>query len=80
MRNKEIKLEGIRCPVCNGKGQLTRPRRIKGDVKKAMIKTLVDNGYSYREVCTLLDLKSPNAVTRALQEKKHATSTKDKAE
>ena len=64
----------IKCPVCEGTGSLSEPRTTKleaekTDKKHAMAKTLIEAGYSYREVADLLGWKSQSSVTHALKKK-----------
>lgn len=53
------------CPICKGSGQIHPPRHIAD--KDAMIKALVDAGYSYRQVCALVGQSSPNGIMLAVR-------------
>lgn len=62
------------CPVCKGKGEIAQPRttlKEQDDInlKHDMAKTLVDAGYSYREVAKFLNYKSPSTVGFAIKKK-----------
>ena len=61
-----------KCPVCKGKGTLPKPRKTEKELqatqrKHEMAKTLIDAGYSYREVADLLGYKSPSTVGFAVK-------------
>lgn len=64
-----MKEKTIKCIACKGTGVLPAPRKKQGDRQKEMIRVLVSNGFSYREVCTLLGIKSVNSITRVMREK-----------
>ena len=64
----------MKCPVCKGKGCLPDPRKKFADeseAKKAMAKTLVDAGYSYRQVQSFLGWKSVASVQQAIKTPSH---------
>lgn len=56
----------MKCPVCKGKGKLNDPKS-SFDRKKAT-KILRDNGFSLRDIMTLLGYKSPRSVTKNLED------------
>lgn len=58
--------EQDKCPICGGKGVLTRPRKKALADRAHLVELLSAKGYSYREIAKVLNLKSTNAVSRAL--------------
>lgn len=61
-----------RCPICNGTGKIEGPLKIgKGltDEKKVIVKTLIEKGYSYRQICKIMNYKSTRSISWALGKK-----------
>jgi len=66
-------VQTMRCPICNGSGELPEPNsRIKDDKaeRREAAKVLRDAGYSIRQIAGFLGYKSPRSVFLAIQEKK----------
>jgi hypothetical protein len=59
----------MKCPVCQGKGEIAnpRPRNPRTIDKTIMAKLLRDAGYSIREIMGFLDYKSPRSVQKCLE-------------
>jgi hypothetical protein len=60
--------EHVVCPACRGTGSLPVPRAKKKEAftKKTAALALVNAGFSYREVCKLLGLKSAASISKYL--------------
>lgn len=52
------------CPVCHGTGNIKRPHGMRKDMKlkRDHAKILRDQGYSIREIATIMGYKSPRSV------------------
>lgn len=64
----------MKCPICKGEGEinfidLQSSKKEWVEVKKQMAKTLVKEGFSYRQVCKFLNYKSPASVSKAIKYK-----------
>jgi hypothetical protein len=60
----------MKCPICTGTGNLPKPNKIardRAEEKKAMAKTLRDNGYSLRQIQDFIGWKSVRSVVEALE-------------
>jgi len=59
----------VDCPVCKGKGKLERPNNdpYSRNQIKLMTKTLIDAGFSYRQVMKFFGWKSTRSVSQALK-------------
>lgn len=56
-----------RCPVCQGTGLIEKPLSAEdSEVKRRMVRVLVNEGFSYRQVMKFLGWKSPRSVSVAL--------------
>ena len=67
--------EIINCPICKGTGKiefgkLQSKKKEWVMIKKKMCKTLVKNGFTYRQVAKLLGFKSPASVVFIINGKK----------
>ena len=63
------KIEKI-CPICKGKGKLELPykdTKVWIIVRRRMAKTLIKNGYSYRQVARLVGYGSTRSVILAMK-------------
>lgn len=65
----------IKCPICRGTGKiefgkLQSKKKEWVMVKKDMCKTLVKDGFSYRQVAKLLGFKSPASVVFIINNRK----------
>lgn len=66
----KITLEKIECPVCKGSGKILSPRSAqkKRTIDRyAIARTLVNDGFSYREVADALGYKSIRSVAIAVE-------------
>lgn len=54
----------MKCPLCNGTGECEVKPTSKH--KKDVARILVENGWSYSEIATVLGWKSKNSVRHAL--------------
>jgi len=71
--NKKLIMNKEICPVCKGKGKLELPFKNTRDwkiVKKRMVKTLIESGYSYRQVCKFLGYGSTRSIGIIIHNKK----------
>lgn len=59
----------VECPVCKGAGTLPRPLKKIQLARKDAVQALLDAGFSYREVASLLGYRSPGSVLAALKVK-----------
>ena len=62
----------MKCPCCNGSGELPEPRsseRDRSDERARMAKVLREAGYSIRQIGAFLEYKSPRSVVLALERK-----------
>jgi len=59
----------MKCPVCNGTGELTEPKTKKelATLRKDAARILHDAGFGLREIQRLLGLKSPHSVSLYLK-------------
>jgi hypothetical protein len=57
----------ITCPVCKGEGFVQTPKKQKAKTKEMAIRSLVDAGFSYREIIGILGYRSVTTVTRAMK-------------
>jgi hypothetical protein len=56
----------IKCPVCDGKGNVQLPNTINVDtlsIKRYMVKHLHEKGYSMRQIMRALNYKSTRSVS-----------------
>lgn len=56
----------VNCPVCKGKGVLSRPKR-RAATNRVMAQLLRREGYSIREIMRFLGYKSPRSVSELLE-------------
>jgi sarcosine oxidase delta subunit len=59
MLEEPLLKEKIKCPICNGTGEIEY--RIRGDFSQ-LVKKLIDSGLSYRTVMNFMGWKSPRSV------------------
>ena len=54
----------IRCPICNGKGEIETPKCLinKKEAYSIMAKSLKKEGYSIRQTMKLMGYKSPRSI------------------
>jgi len=57
------------CPVCHGTGNIKRPHGMQKDMelKRDHANRLRDQGYSIREIATIMGYKSPRSVQDLLR-------------
>jgi hypothetical protein len=57
----------LRCPICNGTGQIEPPANQYDEqaAKRIMARALRDHGYSFREIMRLCGWKSPRSAALA---------------
>lgn len=61
-RNKKILIQN-KCPLCGGSGTLVKPAHLNNvKIKQDCALMLIENGYSYRQIMTLLGYKSPRSI------------------
>lgn len=68
--NKQI--EKMKCPICKGSGEINfiehqSKKKEWVEIKKDMARTLIKNGFSYRQVCKLVGYKSTRSVAMAIK-------------
>lgn len=61
-------MKDIVCPVCNGNGKITPIRPQSIEYKKEMIRRLVDNKCSIRQIARIMDYKSPRSIQLIMKE------------
>lgn len=68
------KQEMTECFLCKGKGKIPTHKVLTKNEKREMraeaSRLLVANGYSFRETAKLLGYKSPQSITKAMNQKK----------
>lgn len=55
------------CPICKGSGQLHEPNIRKNIDRTHIIHILRKEGYSIRQIASLVNLRSPNSVAYILK-------------
>lgn len=53
------------CPVCEGTGHIMPPKTVPDF--DDMVQVLVNAGYSYRQICALCKIKTPNTIMNAVK-------------
>lgn len=61
-------MKEIICPICNGNGKITPIRPSSFEYKKDMIRRLVDNNCSIRQIARIMDYKSPRSIQLIMKE------------
>lgn len=60
------------CPVCKGAGVFELPKKIKEsdyEIKKFLVKYMHQKGYSIRQIMRGLNYKSPQSVSKIINNK-----------
>lgn len=59
--------DDIECPACQGTGKVKLPKRKRKELKQSIIKKLIAEGWSMREIAKEMGYKSANSISQFLK-------------